>query len=429
MTATPARLLVVDDNEDNRETLARRLRRRGFEVGLAADGYQALDAIGREAYDLVLLDVQMPGLSGFDVLKQLRIDHAPTRLPVIIATARTDREDIVEALNLGANDYVTKPLDFPVVLARVETQLAHKKAVDRILSLEADLRRQNEELEANNRRMRRSLELAADMQRALLPSGPLGAPGVRYAFAYHPCDELGGDILNIFPIGPRHVGLYLLDVSGHGVPAALLSVTLSRMLQARPDQSSLVARAGEAGLEPRGPVEVATELNRRFPMDDHLEQYFTVLYGVLDLDTGLLRCVSAGHPPVLYLPANGPSRFLLDSSGFAIGWLPDSHYQELELPLAPGDRLLVYSDGIIEAANDATQTFGRDRLGQACERSREASLDSLLECIVHAAQEFRGPAPALDDVSAMVIEWTPNDAPVPRTTPGATLPREYRGRE
>lgn len=406
MSHPPARLLVVDDNEDNRQTLARRLRRRGFEVGVAADGAQALDAIGREAYDLILLDVQMPGLSGFDVLKQLRIDHPPTRLPVIIATARTGREDIVEALNLGANDYVTKPLDFPVVLARVETQLGHKQAVDRILWLEADLRRQNEELEAHNRRMRRSLELAADMQRALLPSGPLNAPGVQYEFTYHPCDELGGDILNLFPIGPGHLGLYLLDVSGHGVPAALLSVTLSRMLQPQTGQSSLVARAAEAGLEPRAPAEVATELNRRFPMDDHLEQYFTLFYGVLGLDTGVLRFVSAGHPPALYLPASGHSRFL-DSSGFAIGWLADSEYQEYELRLSSGDRLLVYSDGIIETANAAAQTFGRDRLGRACESSRVASLDSLLESLVHTAFEFRGPAPALDDVSALAIEWVP----------------------
>jgi phosphoserine phosphatase RsbU/P len=406
MSEPTGRLLVVDDSEDNRETLARRLQRRGFEVDVAADGFQALEAIGREAYDLVLLDVQMPGMSGFEVLKHLRVDHAPTRLPVIIATARTDREDIVEALNLGANDYVTKPLDFPVVLARVETQLAHKRAVDRILSLEEDLRRRNEELEEHNRRMRRSLELAADMQRALLPAGPLDVPGVRYASTYHPCDELGGDILNIFPIGPRHVGLYLLDVSGHGVPAALLSVTLSRMLQPRPGQSSLVARVGETGLEPRSPAEVAVELNRRFPMDDHLEQYFTIFYGVLDVASGLLRFASGGHPPALYLPANEPSRFL-DASGFAIGWFPDAAYREYELPLAPGDRLLVYSDGIIETANDAAQAFGRDRLARDAEASRQAPLEALLETIVHAAREFRGAGPTLDDISALAIERAP----------------------
>lgn len=408
MSETTARLLVVDDNEDNRETLARRLRRRGFDVGVAADGFKALDAIARERYDLVLLDVQMPGMSGFDVLKQLRVDHPPTRLPVIIATARTEREDVVEALELGANDYVTKPFDFPVVLARVETQLAHKRAVDRIVSLEEDLRRRNEDLEEHNRRMRRSLELAADMQRALLPSGPLdGVTGVRYASTYYPCDELGGDILNIFPIGAQHVGLYLLDVSGHGVPAALLSVTLSRILQARPGQSSLVARAGERGLEPRSPAEVVLELNRRFPMDDHLEQYFTIFYGVLDVSSGVLRFASAGHPPALYLPAEDQSRFL-DLGGFAIGWMPDSKYPEHELPMRPGDRLLVYSDGIIETANSPTEAFGRDRLNQTAHAARQASLDQLLEQVVRAAAEFRGAAAAADDVSALVIEWAPS---------------------
>lgn len=407
MSQPPARLLVVDDDENNRDLLSRRLIRRGFDVGVASDGYRALETLGREAYDLVLLDVQMPGLSGFEVLQQIRVDRPPTRLPVIIATARSDSQDVVEALNLGANDYVTKPLDFPVVLARIDAQLAHKRAVDRILSLEEDLRRRNEELESQNRRIHRSLELAADMQRALLPTGPADVPGLAYAWAYHPCDELGGDILNLFPIGPRTVGLYLLDVSGHGVPAALLSVTLSRVLHARPGQSSLVARTTDAGtLEPRAPAEVATELNHRFPMDDHLEQYFTIFYGVLDLDRGQLRYVSAGQPPALYLPASGEPRFL-EGAGNAIGWFPDPEFEEHELLMNPGDRLLAYSDGIIESANDRMEPFGRERLLQACTNARHDPLDSLLDQIVHHAADHRGPTPAADDVSALAIELGP----------------------
>src|SRR4051812_5316409 len=116
-----ARLLVVDDDENNRDMLSRRLARRGVTVEGAWDGHQALAAIegaGHNPFDLVLLDVEMPGLSGFDVLRRLRETHPATQLPVIIATARTDREDVVEALGIGANDYVTKPLDFPVVFAR-----------------------------------------------------------------------------------------------------------------------------------------------------------------------------------------------------------------------------------------------------------------------------------------------------------------------
>src|SRR5438445_9848007 len=122
MSQSPARLLVVDDDENNRDMLSRRLERRGLTVEVAVDGPAALAAIERGRFDLILLDIEMPGLNGFDVLRHVRQTHSPVQLPVIIATARGDREDVVEALNLGANDYGTKPLDFTVVCARVQTQ-------------------------------------------------------------------------------------------------------------------------------------------------------------------------------------------------------------------------------------------------------------------------------------------------------------------
>src|ERR1700722_7517431 len=132
MSETSPRLLVVDDDENNRDMLSRRLERKGYSVAQAPEGHSALVAVGRETFDLVLLDIEMPEMNGFEVLKRVRETHPATRLPIIIATARGDREDVVEALRLGANDYVTKPLDFPVVAARVEAQLSLKRAVDRI---------------------------------------------------------------------------------------------------------------------------------------------------------------------------------------------------------------------------------------------------------------------------------------------------------
>src|SRR4051812_46076861 len=222
--------------------LNRWLVRLGATVEAVADGYRAIDAVAANRYDLVLLDLEMPRMSGFDVLKQIRETRGPMELPVIIVTARQARKDVVEALELGANDYVTKPLDLPVVFARLQTQLAHKRAVDRIVQLEADVRRRNQELEQANLRMKRSLDLAGKMQQALLPPGPLSVAGFDFAWIYEPCDELGGDILNVFPLGAGYVGLYVLDVSGHGVPAALLSVALSHMFAPVPNRTSLVER-------------------------------------------------------------------------------------------------------------------------------------------------------------------------------------------
>ncbi|MCU0676284.1 MAG: response regulator, partial [Myxococcota bacterium] len=121
--SAPARLLVVDDNEDNRDMLARRLRKRGFEVDVAEDGRSALARIAQGPYDLVVLDVMMPDMSGLDVLTAIRATRSRVELPVLMATAKTESQDVVDALERGANDYVTKPLDFPVVLARINAQL------------------------------------------------------------------------------------------------------------------------------------------------------------------------------------------------------------------------------------------------------------------------------------------------------------------
>jgi len=158
-----ARLLVVDDNEMNRDMLSRRLKKRGYAVVVAEDGRRALDLVERQAFDLILLDIMMPGLSGIDVLKALRSRHSVSELPVIMATARDQREDIVEALELGANDYVTKPLDFPVVLARTETQLSLKDAMEQI-------RRLAQGLEIRNRFIRQTFGryLSDEVVRSLL---------------------------------------------------------------------------------------------------------------------------------------------------------------------------------------------------------------------------------------------------------------------
>jgi class 3 adenylate cyclase/CheY-like chemotaxis protein len=145
-TATPggARLLVVDDNEMNRDMLSRRLRKQGYEVATAEDGYRALDVIAAEPFDLVLLDIMMPGISGLEVLEKLREQHSVADLPIIMATAKDQSEDTVQALGLGANDYVTKPIDFPVVIARVKTQLSLKRAMEEVRRLVGELDRRNQ---------------------------------------------------------------------------------------------------------------------------------------------------------------------------------------------------------------------------------------------------------------------------------------------
>ncbi|MBX3356900.1 MAG: SpoIIE family protein phosphatase [Phycisphaeraceae bacterium] len=418
-TPGSARILVVDDNEMNRDMLSRRLIKAGYSVETAPDGQSALALLlpsspppgldGQpdpiQGFDLVLLDVMMAGIDGFEVLRRLREHHPATALPVIMATAKDQRDDIVRAFDLGASDYVTKPIDFAVAHARVRTQLDLKRSVDRILALERSLQARNADLDRANQRMRGELQMAARVQQALLPASLPVLPTASFAWTYRPCEELGGDILGVLDLDDSHVGLYLLDVSGHGVPAALLSVTLSRILATVPGVESLtIRRRHDGGFEPVPPAAVVSELNRRFPMDDSTLQYFTLFYGVLNVTDGSLRFVCAGHPPPILIPRDGPGR-TIDGSDHAVGWFPDTVFQERSVRLAPGDRLILYSDGISEAANLAGRAFGTPGVLSTLDASRNSPLKHALDDMVRAASGASD-RPFRDDVSALGVAFT-----------------------
>ena len=295
-------------------------------------------------------------------------------------------------LPITANDYVTKPWDFSVVLARVQTQLSLKRAKD--------------ELEATNARMKRDLEAAAKVQRALMPSSLPKVQEFRFVWDFVPCDELGGDILDVFQLDEDRIGLYLLDVSGHGVRAALLSVTLNRLLAQMAEGSLQFEGAGsQTESQLLSPAEVAARLNTRFQMDTSpgAVQYFTFLYGILNTHSGHFRYVSAGHPGPLQVHGDGKS-ILHPQEGFAIGWFPDSTYQESVIELRPGDRLYLYSDGILEAMNSEDELFGPERLVEGLEERRTLTLQGSVEGLVERGRQWSGEAGFADDVSILALE-------------------------
>ena len=258
-----------------------------------------------------------------------------------------------------------------------------------------------------NERMKSDLEAAAKIQRSLLPKTPPDVPAVRFAWAFKPCDELAGDIFNVFLLDERQIGLYVLDVSGHGVQAALLSVTLNRLLAQMAQGSLQFEEAGGSQRERLllSPAKVAARLNTEFQMDASpgAVQYFTFLYGILNTQSGYFRYVSAGHPGPLQVRPNGES-ILHPQGGFAIGWFPDSTYQESVIELKPGDRLYLYSDGILEAMNSEDELFGPERLVETFEESQNLTLQGSVEELMECGRRWSGDAGFVDDVSILALE-------------------------
>src|SRR5580698_11113831 len=362
----PASILVVDDTAANLQVLAGMLKDRVYKVRPVPSGKLALLAAQRDPPDLILLDINMPTMNGYEVCEHLKADVALKGIPVIFISALTEQLDKVKAFAVGGVDYLTKPFQMEELHARVETHLKLRR-------LQIELEETNARLAKANGRMSRDLKAAAKIQETFLPRAVPRVPGTEFAWRYQPCDELAGDGLNIIPLGDGKVGLYILDVSGHGVSSALLSVTLSRLLSPPSEPSSILIRDRDVDrLDVTPPAEVADRLNRLFPFDTATEQFATLLYGVLDVATGDFHHVSAGHPGPLLLPAEGPP-VILESPGFPIG-LAEEAYTERCVHLAAGDRMYLYSDGLPDAMNAAGERFGEVRLLAAIERYRAEPL-------------------------------------------------------
>ncbi len=410
--ASQSSVLVVDDNEMNRDMLSRRLQRKGYEVAVAHDGDLALELIRDHRFDLVLLDVTMPGVNGLEVLRILREAHTATDLPIIMATAHRESEDIVKALALGANDYVTKPLDFPVVLARVQTHLALKRAAEQVRQLERTLVERNRELEADQRAtgegqrpdVTRPEGGGQDSGDLPAPRGtPRSGPGLRLDLpalrrtgrrrAEHRAARRRAD--RALHPGRQRPRRRVGPAVGDAEPSSC---------HAPPEPSSILVRDGNVPDRPEitPPAEVADHLNRLFPFDPATGQFTTMIYGILDAVTGEFRYVSAGHPGPVHLPA-GTGPVMLESDGSPIGLAKDA-YEERSVRLAAGDRLYLYSDGVPEAMDPVGEQFGYARLLQAIGRGGSEPLQENVAALLGEIERWRGAASAQDDIAILAVE-------------------------
>jgi sigma-B regulation protein RsbU (phosphoserine phosphatase) len=374
----PAQVLITDDHRSNLDVLAGCLKHLGYAVATASSGREALERIASAPPDVVLLDIMMPEISGLEVLRRLRKAPETTDLPVILVSCLGDTRDIVEGLQLGANDYVTKPIDLPILQARLATQTALKRARD-------DLKRVARHLAAELEIKAHQLRVASHVQRALLPRVPLKTDRVETAWCYEPAFEVGGDLFDVIRLADGRIFLFVADAMGHGVEAALVASTVKATLDAHLaqdiDLADLMARLNE---------EVGALFDDRF---------VTAAACVIDLREKTLRYAMAGHPPILVSGLSGVAQ--LRTTDLPLGMELRCDYQVKEFALDPGAAILLYSDGLTEAGNGRTEQFGTAALVQHFGALSGASPEATVWALREALDAFRGTTPLEDDLTIL----------------------------
>lgn len=389
-----SRILIVDDVAVNRRILSSILGKAGFECRVAGDGGEGLRLARESPPDLVLLDVVMPGQDGYGVCAELKADAGLADVPVIFLSSLDEAADKIRGLEAGAADYITKPFDGGEVLARVQNQL-------RLLQLTRDLKGLNRDLVEKQRRLDDDLSAAAGIQGALIPRADLALPGLTLSWHFVPSSAVGGDLFNAQQLDAEHVAFYILDVNGHGVPAAMVAVLVWQSLL---PAMGLVVHAGKGEGKPRvaPPAELLCSLEREYPFE-RFERYFTISYLLLHLPTGRLTYSTAAHPLPILVRRDGTLR-RLEEGGSIVG-LGLGGYEEGEVRLRQGDRVFLYTDGIAECRSPAGEYFGEERFHELLRASRALPLAALVERLRATVASFTGDAPAEDDISFLAWEY------------------------
>lgn len=409
------RILVADDSKLIQTLLVTLLKKWGHEVILAEDGEQAWEILQREPVQFLISDWMMPGMDGLTLCRKIRAAQFPGYIYTILLTAIASKESLIEGMEAGADDYLAKPFNSEELRVRILAGV-------RLLRLESELKEKNQRLNDAYRIIQRDLEGAARMQRSLLPPPSVSFDHAHFEWLFLPATFVAGDIFNYFRVlDDQHIAFYHLDVSGHGVPSAMLSVTLSKMISAemgannplrlamssQPELPFKDRRQNNGGdkIQLAPPDVAVANLNKTFQSQGDSDLYFTMVYGTLDLTTGELKFCQAGHPSPIFLPANGAAQ-QLGEGGFPVGMLPDVTFESSSIQLQVGDRFFLYSDGITECESQyGRQAFGELRLKRWIEDHRHLSLSDLKNALKQELLAWRGVAEFEDDVSFLALEF------------------------
>ncbi len=375
-----SKVLVVEDHPMSRRILETMLTQ-SYDVISTASGQEAIDKARLDPPDLILLDIEMPGLNGFETLEILKGGIIEQAVPVIFLTALEDSKSRETGLQAGAVDYITKPYDKQELRIKVKNHLALYEA--------------RKEIEIRNKVMAREMEMASQLQRSLLPEDFPTCDNVAFSALYKPVSPAGGDFYDVIELGPSRIGFAEVDVSGHGVAAAMVGAMFKMAFQS-------FARTTNS------PAELLKVINDQMfgilPDSDFL----TVFYGVINLETLELVYTNAGHPrPFLFRPSEGAFQEL-EIGGPLVGALSGMDYEDGRVQLEIGDRILVFTDGVTETLSDTDDNslddfYGVDRLKQMLVNSSNCAMDEILPAILDDLVNFHGSKSFEDDITMFLV--------------------------
>lgn len=398
MTGYLNKVLIVDDNEPEKFRLSAMLKKLNYQVSQASNAEQALEMIRQEEFALVLSDWMMPGMSGLDLCREVHRDE-PNPPYFILVTGRDTTSDLVAGIDAGADDFITKPYNGEELLVRVRAgqrsiKMRHKLESQKV-ELQKHIQAQNEASEQS----RKDLELAAEVLNEHLPENQLNNNGYNAYGLLKSANSIGGDFYNYFRLDKNHVAFYAFDVVGHGVPAALFAFMLARSIV--PGKATDNFLTGINGIN--RPSHVVQRLNERFLNKSSTPLYFTMTYGVLNIKTGNGQLCQAGSPYSIICSSTDGCQQLGDG-GYPVGIIPGADYEDTAFKLDKGDRLMLYSDGIIEAENEQKNQLGVDRLKSVFERNKNASLKVAVDACYQISRIWSKKDAMDDDISMLAIE-------------------------
>ncbi|WP_170410895.1 PP2C family protein-serine/threonine phosphatase [Ruegeria atlantica] len=401
------KVLVVDDSRLQRRILVASLKKWGFEVLEADSGDVAIEMCTADPPDLVLSDWVMPGMSGLDFCKAFRALDSKQYSYFILLTSKSEKQEVARGLDAGADDFLIKPLEADELRARIS-------AGARILGMQRELSKKNQMIESALEELRvahdaidKDLIQARKIQESLVPELTREFGKSRVSMLLKPCGHIGGDLVGMFSPGVNRLGFYSIDVSGHGITSAMMTARLGGYLSSKHfDQNVAMARRFDKFFALLPPEEVAETLNSRLMADKGIEEYFTMVYAIVDLRNGHVKMVQAGHPHPLLLCQDGRTEFL-GEGGLPIGLLPDVTFQRTEFYMKPGDRLLLYSDGFTEcslADGGLLEEDGLRQMALDCGPGRNGT--EFLDDMFWRLTEAMAPGGGMDDdVSAVFFEY------------------------